>query len=63
MTVARFEVSHDGTVTVTLLTTTDYSKLHDAILNTLRQWRFLSAIKDGVAIDSEAEVRLLISVK
>jgi hypothetical protein len=61
--VARFEVSHDGRATVTLLTTTDYSELDDAILDTLKQWRFLPAIKNGVAIDSEADVRLLLSVQ
>jgi TonB family protein len=61
--VARFEVSHDGTAKVTLLDNTDYSELDDAILDTLRQWRFLPAMKNGVAIDSEAEVRLLITVK
>jgi TonB family protein len=61
--VARFEVSHNGTSKVTLLRTTDYSELDDIILDTLRKWRFLPAMKNGVAIDSEADVRLLISVK
>jgi TonB family protein len=61
--VARFVVSHDGRVKVFLLSTTDYSELDDAILDTLEQWRFLPAMKNGVAIDSEAEVRLLITVK
>ena len=61
--VARFEVSHDGTATVTLLITTDSSELDDIILDTLRKWRFLPAMKNGVAVDSEAQVRLLITVK
>jgi periplasmic protein TonB len=61
--VARFQVSHDGTAKVTLLNPTEYSELNDIILDTLRRWRFKPALNNGVAIDSVADVRLLISVK
>ncbi len=61
--VARFEVSRDGTAKVTLLNATDYSELNDIILDTLKQWRFKPAMNDGVAIDSVADVRLVITVK
>ena len=61
--VARFKVSHDGRATVVLLSETDSSELNDIIIDTLRKWRFLPATKDGVAVDSEADVRLLISVR
>jgi Gram-negative bacterial TonB protein C-terminal len=61
--VARFKVSHDGRATVVLLSETDFSELNDIIIDTLRKWRFLPATKDGVAVDSEADVRLLISVR
>jgi protein TonB len=61
--IARFEVSRDGTAKVSLLSATNYSELDDIILDTLRQWRFKPAMKNGVAIDSVADVRLLITVK
>lgn len=61
--IARFKISHNGTVTVALLSATDFSELNDIILDTLRKWRFLPATKNGVAVDSEADVRLLISVR
>lgn len=61
--IARFKVSHDGRATVVLLSETDFSELNDIIIDTLRKWRFLPATKDGVAVDSEADVRLLISVR
>jgi len=61
--VARFKVSHNGTATVALLSATDSSELNDIILDTLKKWRFLPATKNGVAVDSEADVRLLISVR
>jgi outer membrane biosynthesis protein TonB len=61
--IARFEVSRDGTAKVTLLNATDYSELDDIILDTLKQWRFRPAMKNGIAIDSVADVRLLITVK
>jgi outer membrane biosynthesis protein TonB len=61
--IARFKVSHDGKATVVLLSATDFSELNDIILGTLRKWRFLPATRNGVAVDSEADVRLLISVR
>jgi protein TonB len=61
--VARFRVSHDGNATVSLAKPTDFSRLNDIILDTLRTWRFHPASRNGVAIDSDAEVRLLITVQ
>jgi periplasmic protein TonB len=61
--VARFKVSREGKVTVALLEHTDFSELDEIILDTLRGWRFLPAMNNGIAVDSEADVRLLISVK
>jgi periplasmic protein TonB len=61
--VAHFRVLHDGRVTVSLAKPTDFSRLNDVILDTLREWRFHPAMNKGVAVDSEAEVRLLITVQ
>lgn len=61
--VARFQVSHDGKAMVSLTKPTDFSRLNDIILETLRQWRFRPALRNGVAVDSSAEVRLLITVQ
>jgi periplasmic protein TonB len=61
--VARFQVSHDGKAIVSLTKPTDFSRLNDIILETLRQWRFRPALRNGVAVDSNAEIRLLITVQ
>jgi hypothetical protein len=61
--VARFRVFHDGKVTVSLSEPTEFSQLNEIILETLRQWRFHPARRDGVAIDSDAEVHLRITVQ
>jgi periplasmic protein TonB len=61
--VVRFHVSRDGQASVALVTSTDYSELDDLILETLRQWRFAPAVHNGVKIDSDAEIRLLVSVQ
>jgi len=61
--VAHFRVLHDGRVIVSLAKPTDYSRLNDLILDTLSEWRFHPAMNRGVAVDSEAEVRLLITVQ
>jgi protein TonB len=61
--VARFSVSHDGSAVVSLSKPTEFSRLNNVILKTLRKWRFHPASRNGVAIDSDAEVRLLITVQ
>ena len=61
--VVRFHVSRDGEARATLITSTDYSELDELILETLRQWRFSPAVRDGVKIDADAEVRLLVTVQ
>jgi protein TonB len=61
--VARFQVSSNGTFVVSLTKPTDFSRLNDSILETLRTWRFHPASRNGVAIDSDAQIRLLITVQ
>jgi protein TonB len=61
--VARFQVSSNGNFVVSLTKPTDYSRLNDIILETLQTWRFHPASRNGVAIDSDAQIRLLITVQ
>jgi protein TonB len=61
--VAHFKVAYDGTVTVTLTTPTPNPRLNELLLTDLKQWRFFPGMKDGVAIDSEFDVRIPISVQ
>jgi protein TonB len=61
--VARFKVSFDGTTEVTLEKPTSSPRLNQVLLDTLKQWKFFPAVKDGVAINSSFEVRIPISVQ
>ena len=61
--VARFNVTYDGTVKVSLVKATTNPRLNQILLDTLLQWRFFPAVKDGIAIDSEFEVRIPIAVR
>jgi periplasmic protein TonB len=61
--VAHFKVSPDGTVEVTLAQATPNPRLNQILLNTLRQWKFFPAMRDGIAINSEFDVRIPITVQ
>jgi protein TonB len=61
--VARFNVSFDGTSEVTLEKPTSSPRLNEVLLDTLKQWKFFPAVKNGVAIPSSFEVRIPISVQ
>jgi protein TonB len=61
--VAHFKVGYDGQVEVTLTTPTDNPQLNQILLDTLKEWRFFPAMKSGVAIDSEFDVRIPVSVE
>jgi periplasmic protein TonB len=61
--VAHFEVSYDGNVKVTLAKATPDPRLNQILLSTLQQWRFFPAMKGGVAIDSQFDVRIPITVQ
>ncbi|MBV8054102.1 MAG: energy transducer TonB [Deltaproteobacteria bacterium] len=61
--VARFKVTYDGQVQVTLVTPTESPQLNQLLLETLKQWRFFPAMKSGVAIDSQFDLRIPISVE
>jgi protein TonB len=61
--VAHFRVSPEGAVEVTLAQPTPNLRLNQILLGTLRQWKFFPAMKDGIAINSEFDVRIPISVQ
>jgi protein TonB len=61
--VARFNVSFDGTSEVTLEKPTSSPRLNQVLLDTLKQWKFFPAVKNGIAIPSSFEVRIPISVQ
>ncbi len=61
--VARFKVSYEGNVDVSLVTPTPNPRLNKVLLDALRQWRFFPATKSGIAIDAVFEVRIPIAVR
>jgi len=61
--IAHFKVGYDGQVTVTLTKPTENPRLNQILLDTLGQWRFIPAHKDGVAIASEFDVRIPVTVE
>jgi periplasmic protein TonB len=61
--VARFNVSFDGVSEVTLEKATSSPRLNQVLLETLKQWKFFPAVKNGIAIPSSFEVRIPITVQ
>ena len=61
--VAHFTVSFDGASEVTLAKPTSNPRLNQVLLETLKQWKFFPAMKNGVALASSFDVRIPISVK
>ncbi len=61
--VAHFKIGYDGRVEVSLVQPTDNPRLNELLLDTLKQWRFAPAIKGGVAIESEFDIRIPITVQ
>jgi periplasmic protein TonB len=60
---AHFKVSYSGDVQVSLTQPTSSPRLNEILLETLKQWRFFPAMKNGVAVDSEFDVRIPITVQ
>jgi protein TonB len=61
--VAHFKVGYDGQVEVTLVKPTTNPQLNGILLDTLKQWKFFPAMRNGVAIASEFDVRIPITVQ
>jgi len=60
---AHFHVSFDGVAKVTLTQPTSNPRLNLLLLDTLKQWRFFPAIRNGIATDSEFDIRIPIAVR
>ena len=63
LAVAHFNVSYEGKVEVSLVTPTPNPRLNQILLDTLKQWRFFPAMKNGIAIDAQFDVRIPITVQ
>jgi periplasmic protein TonB len=63
LAVAHFNVSHEGKIEVSLVTPTPNPRLNQILLDTLQQWRFFPAMKNGIAIDAQFDVRIPITVQ
>lgn len=61
--IAHFKVASDGTAVVMLAQPTANARLNAILLETLKQWRFAPAVKDGVAIASQFDIRIPIDVE
>ncbi len=61
--VAHFKVGYDGQVDVTLATPTSNPQLNAILLDALKQWKFFPAMRNGVAIASEFDVRIPVTVQ
>jgi len=49
---ARFQIAVDGSITVALVKPTQNPRLNRLLLETLKTWRFMPAIKDGNPVPS-----------
>jgi protein TonB len=61
--VARFHVASDGTTTAELVKPTTNPKLNRLLINTLKNWRFFPAMKEGKPVESTQEIVIKIEVK
>jgi periplasmic protein TonB len=61
--IAHFKVGYDGQVEVALAKPTSNPELNQILLDTLKQWKFFPAMRSGVAIPSEFDVRIPITVQ
>ncbi|MGO9443583.1 MAG: energy transducer TonB [Thiobacillaceae bacterium] len=60
---ARFHVAADGSATVELAKPTPNPRLNHLLLNTLKNWRFFPAMKDGQPVSSIEEIAIHIQVQ
>ncbi len=61
--VARFRIAADGTATVNLATPTPNPRLNRLLLETLKNWKFFPAMRDGKPVASVQEIRVQFEVK
>ena len=60
---ARFHIAVDGSAEVELAKPTPIPRLNRILLDTLKKWRFMPAIKNGQPVSSTEEILVKIEVK
>jgi protein TonB len=60
---ARFHVAADGSAQVELAKPTPIPRLNRILLDSLKKWRFMPAIKNGRTVASTEEIVIKIEVK
>lgn len=60
---ARFHIAVDGSVKVELAKPTPNPRLNRVLLDSLRKWRFMPAIKNGKPVESTEEIVVKIEVR
>jgi protein TonB len=60
---ARFHIAVDGSATVELVKPTPNPRLNRILLDSLRKWRFIPAIKNGRPVASTQEIIVKMEVK
>jgi len=60
---ARFHIAVDGSVKVELVKPTPNPRLNRILLDSLKKWRFIPAIKNGKPVDSTEDIVVKIEVK
>jgi periplasmic protein TonB len=60
---ARFTVTADGGVHVTLLKPTPNPRLNQILLDTLAKWQFFPAVRNGEPVDSTIDIRIPVTVQ
>jgi protein TonB len=61
--IARFSIHADGSVSVQLRKPTQNPRLNSLLIDSLKQWRFSPATKNGQPIDSEQDIRVHFDVE
>jgi protein TonB len=61
--VARFRVAANGSAQVELIEPTSDPELNQALIASLKRWRFFPAMQDGKPVASNVDIRVPISVK
>ena len=62
-TTAELRLKADGTVEVALTRPTQNPELNAILMDTLKQWRFFPAMRNGVAVASEFDLRIPVTVR
>lgn len=60
---ARFTIHSDGSVDVALVKPTQNPRLNQLLLETLRNWHFFPAMKEGHPVESEQDIRVHFNVE